>query len=256
MKRIGLVLALSLIPGAAGAQGFWTGQEQRTWGGLEMLVPNSFYGIPAGLPVGQMTASARYRAPTLLIVGEVPFALTGTGRGGMGNLYIGLETTPSEAGVFSEFGLRLPTTEDEQDVYHLVGMAADPDRIEAWAGPFIPVLAAANYRVSNEWGVGARFRGGCSIWIPTGDRAGGGSLLFGVLMFYEGASFAFQGGFSGRAFLGDIPLSPEPDVLGQIVFKLDLLSQQARPGMSLRVRTNDRSVVDYVVGAHLQVGGF
>jgi hypothetical protein len=75
---------------------------------------------------------------------------------GLGNPYLGVEYTPLGSGIVVEAGLRAPLA-SRTEAAMLLGMLADPDRMEAFTPDYASATLAANVMHAN--GDGIRFRG-------------------------------------------------------------------------------------------------
>lgn len=102
-----------------------------------------------------------------------------------GNLYFGIEKKIRSLPMLTEIGIRLPTAESDKIDASLLGMAADPARIGAFAPDVITISTLVNLIAGENLGFFFRARGGVltllnSNWEQWDDVEAG--LLMGSLI--------------------------------------------------------------------------
>lgn len=125
---------------------------------------------------------------------------------GFGNLYLGLDVGSPNNGFQGEFGLRLPTMDNDSEVVEF-GILTDPvERIEAFVPDLVPIYAGANYRFKSDNGFGMRLRMVPVFWMWINEQSQADPEVFvqySAQAWYEDKKVGVGGGFSGRILITD-----------------------------------------------------
>jgi len=159
-----------------------------------------------------------------------------------------------EGGVSGAAGVRIPVPESfvfgEDDFAIAVGIAGDPDRMEAFLPENAAVSGSVRFDAPSEDGLMLRGQLDLTTWIDAGRGGDALDLLagWGGLVGYEGESL-----FTSAALTGRFVATAEGDdrVWHQLEGRIGVIAGGARPWISARVPVQGGFVdaLDWVVGA-------
>jgi hypothetical protein len=276
MRRARALLVLAVIattatamPRQASAQSIWLTREGKHAVMLEFILPTEDDNADA--LTGALFVSGRNAlSHSLTFVGQVPFArFSAPGRvfynytiNGfvtadvnetmMGNVYLGIEGTPSTSRIFGEGGVRLPLASDRKPFAASMGAEADLRRLQAFTPNTVCIESAVNVRSLPDSKVAYRLRISPILEFDT-DRSTSQILTnFSGQVGYQRPSVRVGGAISGRADFGNNGYSLLDRNLVQLEFHSDFLSGPLRPGIDVRVPLGTWSEsAGTVVGANL-----
>ncbi len=255
-----MVLLVVLSPALFG-QSLWVSQHTDKAVALELMKPNfdGDGGISASSGVGFVSLRLPV-APTVVFVGELPFAHAGSEIGdvsdnAVGNPYLGVEFHPPGSSVFWDLGVRAPVAPENNSAL-FIGVLTDQQRWEAFLPNVATVKGAFNFRHRAPTGLVTRLRAGPNIWIPTEEGpevevVGSYSWQVG----YEAAQVSVLGGLTGQAIIteGDMDLGERTThQAGAIV---TFVAGNVRPGVFFQLPLDEdlRDTVDYVFGLNVSI---
>jgi hypothetical protein len=149
------------------------------------------------------------------------------------------------------------TTADDESYADVVGVLADPFRLEAFAEDLVPVTGALTFRqaFSETLGLGARL--GTTVNFYTGDEDYDTETLveYGASATYAAGAARFNVGFAGRWNATADEGSFSDRSLHLASFAADMQLGGVRPGVTVRLPLDKeyRDMVGSTIGLYLQV---
>lgn len=211
-----VTVAFLLCIRSISAQPMWQDLPESGSATVEMIIPqfddNEYSDISA------RTAFVTLRVPTqsnLLLVMEIPWtrlsqsyrssyffgpAQTQT-ESSLGNVYVGAEIRGKNSDLFTEIGLRLPSSNEEKSNALTTGQISDIDRWGAF-GDYFTVLVATNYRHETSTGLISHLRIG-PTWLKydtkgcSGCRSSDIFLQYSCKLGMQTQQLGFMAGLSG-----------------------------------------------------------
>jgi len=197
------------------AQPMWHDLPETGSATLEIIFPQ--FDDDGYMQVSAMTTFLTLRIPTqtnFLLLMEIPWTRVSLNREAfywssplsasestLGNVFVGAEIRGKNSDLFTEIGLRLPTSSEEKSDALAAGMLSDIDRWGAF-GDYFSLLLAANYRRQTSTGMISHLRVG-PTWIKydtEGCRTCRGSDIFFQYSYKLGMrsqQLGFMAGLSG-----------------------------------------------------------
>jgi hypothetical protein len=204
------------------------------------------------------------------LVAEIPVSRFGVNRASpdrrdgspsataLGNPYIGIAFGRRSASTYGEVGVRLPVANADDGL--VTGFLSDHDRLEAFLEDILTIRGAANYVYRAPSGLRARFHGGPSIWVYTGDFEDDtveALLDYGAHAWYRpGERVRISTGLTGRLVISERDLSLSERMANQWGVAIVGRFGPIDPGLHLRVPfsfSEGRDDPSYVLGLSLAV---
>jgi hypothetical protein len=237
--------------------GVWLEAARPHFKDLDVTIPTSIWYLG-----GRMAVNER-----LNLVADVPFSYAGFDddpdfgnrtNSVLGNPYIGVEYLAVPR-LTAEFGVRAPiTTADGTSFADVIGFLGEPQRGEAFLEDAVPVSGALTFEQPFDNGAAIRARAGVTAAFYTGDDDDEETSTFadyGLFGNYSLGLARVGAGISGRWNISADDGSFSDNSLHQLAFTVDAPIGRVRPGLSLRLPLDSthRDIVDYSIGAYLQV---
>jgi hypothetical protein len=217
IKIVGAValIAFLLCVRSISTQPVWHDLPETGSATLEMIIPQ--FDDDEYTQVSGITAFVTLRIPTqtnFLLVMEIPWARVSLNReafywsspfsaseASLGNVLVGAEIRGKNSDLFTEVGLRLPTSNEEKSDVLAAGLISDIDRWGAF-GDYFSVLFAANYRRQTSAGMISHLRVG-PTWLKydtegcSGCRSSDIFLQYSCKFGMQSQQLGFMAGLSG-----------------------------------------------------------
>jgi len=275
------ILGTTLAPGSVRCQSLWIPRDRDQSVLLEILKPGLEY-IDEDTFTAAFFLDGRFAlGPNVFLVGEIPFSrfagdyyfFVGSphrSEAAPGKVYLGVEIRGSESPFFGEFGVRLPTSDENEFGANLTGSGSDRARV-AFGANNVSVHAAVNLREVSASGIAARLRLGTILLLPTESNSpsplpfitsppflGRTTELLGVYAWqigYERRVVRVGGALSGMILFTDDRGNLGERSTNQLEFHSDFGPWRVRPGIELRLPLDSAAaLVPVVLGVSVSAG--
>jgi hypothetical protein len=271
VKRSGLVFIIGILflfSSIHSAPSFWTARNQRKMLNIEFLKP--FFDGHSGNSPNVVAYFINCRLPlskTIFFICELPVVHVETkspwyskSETTIGNPYLGIEIQKSLSPVFTEIGIRVPVSSENNGKFY--GFYSDyVDHLEAFSTDFFQIACMLNYQHRETSGFAVRLRCGMLSDINTGNKYDGETSTNLYLLHGAEAGWHFKKAFFGIGLASRWDLNKKesgyfyPRHYHQMGFKLGLESGTLQPAIHLRLPMDDNfeNVLDAVVGLSVAI---
>jgi len=255
------ILGTTLAPGSVRCQSLWIPRDRDQSVLLEILKPGLEY-IDEDTFTAAFFLDGRFAlGPNVFLVGEIPFSrfagdyyfFVGSphrSEAAPGKVYLGVEIRGSESPFFGEFGVRLPTSDENEFGANLTGSGSDRARV-AFGANNVSVHAAVNLREVTASPSPLPF-------ITSPPFLGRTTELLGVYAWqigYEGRVVRVGGALSGMILFTDDRGNLGERSTNQLEFHSDFGPWRVRPGIELRLPLDSAAaLVPVVLGVSVSAG--
>ncbi len=243
------------------AQNYYMRQKSGTWFAGEVNFPKmeDYYDYASGWNANLMLKLRMSDGISLLA--ELPIAhgnvddkyfMKGN-ETGIGNIFIGLQTTTKTEGLTFELGIRLPTSDEDKGIAYLPSIISDFEKYSA----FSPSVWSASILSTYQFGIYNGFYGsavlGPTILIPRKDESGDTELIGNYILGagYKNERFDVSARLVGFMILSESDLDFDERTFHHAVLSASILFDRLEPGVSLRLPMDEFSMHKFIFGISL-----
>ncbi len=267
MKRVILktVIAgifISLLFTSVSAQNllFQTMPKDKPQFGLRFMRPNFEEDIDLSLLSG--TYDLYFNIPVghkLNLIGSIPYSIFSAkdedSEGGIGSIYVGIQTKPKTENSCLSLGIFLPTATDEFSPF-LVGLYSNYYELQKYVPDLLTIYGNYSYYKDQARGAVFGVEIGPNLWIPTKDD-GDVELLahYGISAGFKMTSVTFNAELEGLAIITEDIDNFEDRFTHSLAFGAQWTGSNIKPGIYYQIYLKEdfRDVVDGVLGIKVDV---
>ncbi len=244
------------------AQNYYMRQKSGTWFAGEINFPKmeDYYDYASGWNVNLMLKLRM--SDRISLLGELPIAhgsvddkyyfMEGN-ETGIGNIFVGLQTTTKIDGLSFELGIRLPTADEDKVMAYLPSTISDLEKYSSFSFNAWGASLLSTYQFDIASGVYGSAVLGPSLIIPKKDEYGDtelfGNYILGIG--YKNERFDVSARLVGFMILSESDLDFDERTFHHTVFSASILFDRLEPGIILRLPMDEFSMHKFIFGISL-----